>query len=340
MILSRSPVRISLLGGGTDYPQWSTKHGGIVVGGSINKYSYLSTRYLPPFHEFKSRIVYSSIEHVNENDQIEHRAIRAVLKFLELDKKDSPGLEVAHQSDLPSRSGTGSSSTFIVGLLNALGALQGRLMLPHFLAESAIHVEQAMMGETVGCQDQIFAAYGGLNSIRFKTDGEYSILPLTFSAQHIEELESHLMLFFTKIARTSSNIAQTYVPTIEQKEREQFAMMALVERGIEALYQRDWELLGKLIDQSWRIKSSMSAAVTNDAINNLYLTARVAGAFGGKITGAGGGGMLLLVVPPEKHQAVKELLKDLIYVPFKFSFDGSQIVFCDKDNISEYRPSR
>ena len=336
MIITKTPVRVSLLGGGTDYPTWSRKHGGIVVGGAINKYSYVMARYLPPFHEYRTRLVYREIETVNDVTEIRHQAARAVIERLGLQDK---GLEVFHAADLPGRSGTGSSSTFVVGLLNTLSALHGRRMLPYELTEEAIRIEQGVLGETVGCQDQAWAAYGGVNTIRFRQDGEICVEPLVLDADHIAELEAHLMLFFTKMPRTSSEVAKTYALSLEEKAREQFAMMRLAEAGIDAIYRRDYERLGDLIDQSWRIKSGLSSSVTNEAINRTYAAARLAGALGGKLTGAGGGGCMVLVVPPQKRQAVIEALPDSVHIPFGFDFGGSTVIFSDKDNIREYRHS-
>jgi D-glycero-alpha-D-manno-heptose-7-phosphate kinase len=309
------------------------------VGGAINKYSYITARFLPPFHEYRSRFVYSMTECCHHNSSVSHKAIRATLKHLGLAEPDSPGLEVLHASDLPGRSGTGSSSTFVVGLLNTLSALQGKLMLPYELTEAAIHIEQQLLGETVGCQDQTFAAHGGLNVIRFRVDGEICVEPLVLDANHVRELEAHLMLFFTKMPRTSSEVAQSYAPTLGQKAKEQFAMLRLAEQGIDAIYRRNWERLGHLIDQSWRIKAGLSDAVTNDTINRTYAAARLAGALGGKLTGAGGGGCMVLVVPPEKRQAVIQALPQAVHIPFGFDFGGSTVIFSDKDNIRDYRQS-
>ena len=332
MIITKTPVRVSLLGGGTDLPVWSRKHGGVVLGGAISKYSYVSARFLPPFHDHKSRVVYSKIELVGDNREIEHRAVNACVA----DVCPNDPLEIMHQSDLPGRSGTGSSSTFVVGLLNALSSLHGQRLSPQELASRAIEIEQKRLGETVGAQDQTFAAFGGLNTIEFRRDGEIVVKPMVLNIGHIRELESHLMLFFTRVVRTSSEVSSTYAPTLDQKLEEQFTMMRLAEQGIEAVYNRYWERLGNLIDQSWRIKAGLSSAVTTAAINEFYTAARVGGAWGGKITGAGGGGCLLLVVPPEKHERVKKLLveKGCVHVPFRFEFSGSSVIFADPHGIN------
>jgi len=342
MIISRTPVRVSFLGGGTDYPSWFLKHGGIVVGGALNKFSFISARYLPPFHTYKTRVVYSDIETVNSNNAIEHRAIRACLQHLKLDGPTSPGFEIFHAADLPGRSGTGSSSTFVVGLLNALSAMQGRLMLPYELAEAAIHIEQRLMGETVGCQDQMWAAHGGLSVIKFAPNGEMNVYPLALQHSQIEALEAHTMLFFTGVNRTSSDIASSYAPSLAEREREQWAMIRLAEQGVEAIQRGRYDRLGWLVDQSWRIKAGLSDKVSSEHICKLYNTARVCGAFGGKITGAGGGGCMLLVVKPEKRAKIITHLEGLgaVHIPFRFHLDGSSIIFSERDNIREYRPAR
>jgi D-glycero-alpha-D-manno-heptose-7-phosphate kinase len=338
VIITKTPVRVSLLGGGTDFPTWSRKHGGLVVGGSINRFSYVTARFLPPFHEYKTRLVYREIETVNDLSEVKHRALRAVIDHMGMGQN---GLEVVHVSDLPGRSGTGSSSTFVVGVLHALSALKGTLMIPHELATEAIRIEQESLGETVGCQDQTWAAFGGVNTIQFRQDGEISVLPLVIDADHIKQLEDHLLLFFTKIPRTSSDVAATYAGTLGERDREQFAMLRMAEQGVDAVYRKDWERLGQLVDQSWRVKVGLSSAVTNQVVNTLYAAARLSGAWGGKLTGAGGGGCMLLIAAPEKHAGIIKSLtsQGAVHVPFRFSFGGSQIIFSDKDNLREYRPA-
>ncbi len=332
MIITRTPVRVSFLGGGTDYPQWFSRHGGLVVGAAIDKYSYITARFLQPFHPYKSRVVYSAIECVQRNLYIQHRAIRAVLEHLGLTGEAAPGLEIFHAADLPGRSGTGSSSAFVVGLLNALSSLQGRWMLAWELAEAAIHVEQVRLGETVGCQDQTWAAHGGLNVIRFRPRGDISVLPLNLDGEQITRLEAHLMLFFTGISRTASEVAALYAPGLGERTREQWAMVRLAEEGIEAIYQGDYQRLGQLVDQSWRIKAGLADGVCTSEVSRLYAAARLAGAFGGKLTGAGGGGCLLLVAPPDRQSAIIKALEDqgALHVPFRFDFDGSVVIFADR----------
>jgi D-glycero-alpha-D-manno-heptose-7-phosphate kinase len=333
MIISRTPFRVSFLGGGTDYPSWSRKHGGLVVGGAINRHCHISARYLPPYHDYKTRVVYSAIEAVKDNSEIQHRAIRGVLAFLGLDKPDGPGLEIFHQSDIPGRSGTGSSSSFVVGLVHALKSLKGWYASPAELANDATFIEQVSLAESVGNQDQLFAAYGGLRYIRFRPDGDMTIYPIPLNPEKVKELEQHLLLFFTGVARTSSDVAKQYVPTLAEREQEQWAMLRLAEDGIEAVHRCQWELLGQLIDKAWRIKSSFPG-VSSPSIDNWYCMARLSGAWGGKITGAGGGGCMLLVAPPEKRAAIVDAMQNvgMVHIPFRFDLDGSSIVYCDKTN--------
>lgn len=340
MIITKTPTRLSLVGGGTDFPAWFRKHGGITVGGALNKYSFISARYLPPFHEFRTRVVYSQIETVFSNDEIQHRAIRACLEHAGLAGDSGPGLEISHSSDLPGRSGTGSSSTFVVGLVNALAALQGKRLLAGDLADAAMKIEQERLGETVGCQDQMFAAYGGLNVIKFQKDGDINAYPLLLSIGQVDALERHLMLFFTGVQRTSSEVAKSYAGTLGDREKEQWAMIRYAELGIEAIERQQFQKLGEVIDASWRVKAGLSNAVSTSHISDLYATARLCGAWGGKITGAGGGGCLVLVAPPEKHAVISKHLteKGCVHIPFRFSNTGSEVIFAERNAINEYRP--
>lgn len=326
MIISRTPYRCSILGGLLDFPNWFLKHGGVCIGSTIDKYSYLTTRYLPSFHDYKSRLVYSKIETVSSNNEIEHRAINEVVKFLGM---DDSGLEIIHAADVPGCSGIGSSSAFVVGLLNALSSLQGRRMSARELAESAIEIEQKRLNENVGCQDQTWAAYGDLNIIRFRQSGEINVTPFAIPHSHVMEMEQSLLMFFTKISRNSTEIVGKYVNAIPNNLKEQHALTRIVDQGIEAVYTKNWERLGGLIDTAWRIKRGYADGVSNNEIDNLYSIARLAGAYGGKITGAGGGGMMLLCVPAEKRNSIIEKMTSAgsLHIPFKFEQSGSTIIY-------------
>lgn len=328
MIITRTPFRVSLLGGGTDFPVWYRRHGGLVVGGAVDRYCYIHARELPPYHDYKTRVVYSAIEAVADNADIQHRAVNACVREV----CPSAALEVFHAADLPGRSGIGSSSSFVVGLLNALHALHGARPYPDELALAATRIEQDVLGETVGCQDQRFAAHGGLNVIRFRPSGEVSVLPLNLSDRAVADLEEHLLLFFTGESRTSSDVARTYAPSLGERDREQWAMVRLAEDGIEAVLRGRYEALGGLIDQSWRIKSGLAPGVDTATSSRLYSAARLCGAWGGKLTGAGGGGCMLLVCPPEKRKGVVEAMRagGAVHIPFRFEYDGSVVVFRDR----------
>jgi D-glycero-alpha-D-manno-heptose-7-phosphate kinase len=326
MIISRTPYRISFFGGGTDYPGWYREHGGAVLAATIDKYCYLTCRYLPPFFEHKTRVVYSKVESCRTNAEISHPSVRAVLQYLGIER----GLEIHHDGDLPARSGMGSSSAFTVGLLHALHALQGRMCHKRQLALESIHVEQELLHETVGSQDQVMAAYGGLRHALFLPNGEISVRPLTLPPQRIADLSSHLMLFYTGIVRTASDVAKSYVEDIQAKRRQLRIMKDLVDEALGILNSgRALDDFGHLLHEAWLTKRSLSASVSNPQVDALYDAAREAGALGGKLTGAGGGGFLLLFVPPERQPDVRESLRHLIHVPFDFEPEGSQILFCE-----------
>lgn len=333
MIISRTPFRISFFGGGTDYPAWYRKHGGAVLATTIDKYCYLTCRYLPPFFKHRIRVVYSEIEDCQTVEEISHPAVREVLLYLKMDH----GIEIHHDGDLPARSGIGSSSSFTVGLLHALYALKGQMPSKHQLAQESTYIEQELLKETVGSQDQISAAYGGFNHIKLLPTGEFSIRPITLKKERIEELNSHLMLFYTGIKRTASNIAKSYVNDIEARRRQLRILNDLLEESITIL-NTGKEIIGfgELLHEAWQAKKSLSTLVSNSDVDEIYNMARSAGAIGGKLTGAGAGGFMLLFVPPEKQKEVREKLKKLIYVPFKFESGGSQIIFFDVDKNGLY----
>jgi D-glycero-alpha-D-manno-heptose-7-phosphate kinase len=299
-----------------------------VLACSIDKFAYLTTRYLPPFFENKYRVVWSRIENCGTLDEIVHPAVRHTLKHLKIER----GIEVHHQGDLPARSGMGSSSAFTVGLLHALYALQGQMPGKRRLALESIYIEQQVIKENVGSQDQVSAAYGGLNHIEFLQNGEILVKPITVAKERVTELESHLMLFYTGITRTAAQVAQTYTCDFERRKRQFRILRDMVDEGISILSSgTDITMFGKLLQESWEAKRSLSAEVSNNEVDNLCEEARAAGAIGGKLTGAGGGGFLLLFVPPSHQKAVRERFSNLLHVPFKLEFSGSQIIFFDPE---------
>jgi len=328
MIISRTPFRISFFGGGTDYPVWYREYGGAVLGATIDKFCYLSCRYLPPFFRHRIRVVYSQIENCQTVDDIKHPAVREVLRHLGIDR----GLEIHHDGDLPARSGMGSSSSFTVGLLHALHALKGFMPSKRQLAHEAIEIEQQKIKETVGSQDQVLAAYGGLNHIVFGENGEISVHPVTVSTERMHELNSHLMLFYTGIERTASNIAESYVTDVDGKKSQLRIMKHLVEEAIAILNKgNNINDFGSLLHEGWQVKRGLSAKVSNSHVDELYDHALANGALGGKLLGAGGGGFILLYVPPPSQNRVREALKKFIHVPFRFEYSGSQIIFFEPE---------
>jgi D-glycero-alpha-D-manno-heptose-7-phosphate kinase len=325
MIISRTPYRISFFGGGTDYPSWYMKHSGQVLSTAIDKYLYISCRYLPPFFEHRLRLSYSKIEVCQHSSELDHPSVREVMKFLGIEN----GLELHYDGDLPGRSGIGSSSAFTVGLLNALYAHQGQMISPHRLAIESIHIEQDVIKETVGSQDQTNAAYGGFNKIRFKQSGEITVDPVTISYEQIQKLDENLMLFYTGIIRTAEKVAKSYVDNIEKKEKQLLIMHDMVDEAIELIANDDLDGFGYLLNDAWQKKRSLSKMVSNSQVDEIYASAINAGALGGKLSGAGAGGFLLLYVPVEKQPDVKHKLSHLLHVPFNFEPNGSKIIFHD-----------
>lgn len=324
MIISRTPFRISFFGGGTDYPVWYKENGGAVLSTTINKYCYLNCREFPPFFDMKSRIVWAKIESVNSVDEIQHPSVREVIKFLNL---SDTGLEVHHSADLPARSGMGASSSFTVGILNALYALKGEMAGKRKLALDAIHVEQDLMKENVGSQDQAAAAYGGFNKIIFGGDNHIEVLPVGVPSQQLAELQGNLMLFFTGLTKLTTEITPEQIKNTPKKSAELNQMRKLVDDAVKTLSNNgDIDDFGRLLHETWQLKRSLSSKITNKEIDDIYEAGMAAGALGGKLLGAGGGGFILFYVQPGNQAKVKEALKHLIHVPFKFESSGSQII--------------
>jgi D-glycero-alpha-D-manno-heptose-7-phosphate kinase len=323
MIITRTPLRVSFFGGGTDYPAWFRENGGAVLATTIDKYLYLHCRYLPPFFDFKSRIVWSKIEQVQQPSEIAHPAIRGVLEWMKIGE----GVEIHHHGDLPARTGLGSSSSFSVGLLHALHALRGELVSKRKLAEEAIFVEQQVLQENVGIQDQIQSAFGGLNRIDIRTDGSFEVTPLVVRAERLAGLQKHLLLLYTGLSRTASEIAAEQVATVGAKTAELKAMREMVDLGEKILVGTgDLREFGRLLDESWKLKRSLSSKIAPGFVNEIYDIARQAGAGGGKLLGAGGGGFMLIFVTPDKRASVLKSLQKLLPVPFQFERGGTQIV--------------
>ena len=328
MIISRTPFRISFFGGGTDYPAWYLQHGGATLATTINKYCYISCRWLPPFFEHTSRIVWSKIEAVKDHSQIEHPAVREALKFLGIRK----GIELHHDGDLPARTGLGSSSSFAVGLLHALYALREIHPDTKRLAEEAILLEQELLKENVGSQDQVVTAYGGLNQINFRQDGSFHLSPIRTDSGRLELFQGHLLLVYTGMSRIASEIAAEQIRSVSSKKMELRALGEMVSEAVRILEGReDLIEFGRLLNEGWRVKKSLSPKISTPAIDQMVEAALRAGAVGGKLLGAGGGGFLLLFVEPEDQPLVKEALAGLLTVPFRFESLGSRIIFSESD---------
>jgi D-glycero-alpha-D-manno-heptose-7-phosphate kinase len=331
MIISRTPFRISLFGGGTDYPAWFREHGGAVLGLAIDKYCYISVRRLPPFFEHRSRIVYSQVELVNSTSDIQHPAVRAILSDMGI----QDGLEIHHDADLPARSGLGSSSSFTVGLLNALYALHSKMISKRDLAREAIRIEQDVLKEKVGSQDQLWAAYGGFNRFDFFQDGTFGISPIILSPERRRELNQSLLLFFTGFSRYATDIARDQINNIGSRKGQLRTMRTMVDSAVDILLDEKTPLreLGELLHQSWQLKRELADSVSNRQIDEIYEAGRAAGAIGGKLLGAGGGGFMVFYAEPSAHKQIKERLNSLIHVSVAIDSDGSKIVLYQPDGL-------
>ncbi len=307
MRISRTPYRISLFGGGTDYSQWFNEHGGAVIGTTIDKYCYITLNKLDYF-DYKYRIVWSEIEQTQHVEQIHHNSVRECIKYMEIDEP----LEIHHIGELPARTGIGSSSAFTVGMLEALGCED--------VADTAIHLEQNILKENVGCQDQIFAAHGGFCRIVF-TENSIAVQELDYG-----DLENYLMLFFTGFQRTASEIVHHQLIDMPNKVAEMKEIQKITDKALIALDNKHYTRLGALLHDSWEIKKTLSPLITTPEIDEIYDTALKYGALGGKICGAGGGGFMLLFVEPDNQDRVQEALNGYLHVPFSFSHKGTKII--------------
>jgi D-glycero-alpha-D-manno-heptose-7-phosphate kinase len=324
MVITRTPMRISFFGGGTDYPIWYREHGGAVLSTSIDKSCYITTRWLPPFFEYHSRISYSKVENVSRNSEINHPSVRACLQFMEI----NDGVEVHHVADLPARTGLGTSSAFTVGFLLGLYALKGQMRDKHALTADAIHVERDLLQEAVGAQDQASCAHGGFNRINFQPNDVIEVKRILAASSRLAELEQHLALYFTGFARTASEIAKEQLKATVHRQKELMEMLQMVDEA-EAIVtnpNRSLAEFGRLLHESWKIKRTLTERISNNNIDEIYEAGLSAGALGGKLLGAGGGGFMLFFVPPERKEALRLRLKKLLCVPFGFSNRGSDVV--------------
>ena len=328
MIISKTPYRISFFGGGSDYPSWYMKNGGAVLSTTIDKYIYISARYLPPFFEHKYRIVWSQIENVKKINQIKHRAVKEMLKCLRI----KSGLEIHYDGDLPARSGMGSSSVFTVGLMNLLNNLKEKKINKKQLAQKSIYFEQKILKDVVGSQDQIAATYGGFNKIVFNTGGSFNVLPTSIRKTTLIKLNKNLILLYTGFKRTAHDIAKSYVYKLAKSKKSHILEISNFVREAEKVLKKgDLNDFGKLLHESWLEKKSLSSYISSPTIDEIYNSAISKGALGGKLLGAGGGGFFLFYVPYFRQKNFIKYFEKLINVPFKFSSTGSKIMFKNID---------
>ena len=324
MIIIRTPFRISFFGGGTDYPAWYREHGGSVISTTINKYSFLVLRKLPKIFDYNYRVRYYEKQEAQEIDEISIPVIREAIKYMNYQQ----GVDITHHGDLPNRTGIGSSSSFSVSLLHGISVLKNENITKRQLALEAIHLEQEILGESVGSQDQVAAAFGGLNRINFGGESEFLCTPLPVKKSILKELESWVQLFFTEQLRNAHDIADKKINNIKNKKVTLNDMRDLVDDAERELFSGNIEDFAKLLNEQWMIKKDMEKSISNDEIDAIYKTGINAGAVGGKLLGAGGGGFILFLTPPEKHEQVRYALK-LREVPVDFEHLGSQMIYHD-----------
>lgn len=330
MIITRTPFRMSFFGGGTDFPLFYEKYGGSVISTTFDKYCYVNVRHLPEFFNYRTEIVYSKIERVNDLETVNHPAVREAMKYL-----DIHNVRVSYDADLPARSGLGTSSSFAVGMLNAFYALKGKCVDKRKLADDAIYLERSLCNEVGGIQDQISASFGGFNRIDFDNDG-YNLTPIIMKKERKKMLNDRLMLFFTGLSRFSADIQSKTESKINEKTQQLFEIKSIVSEAEKILTsKKDLAEFGKLLDYTWKLKRSISGEISNDHIDELYNKALRAGALGGKLLGAGGGGFLLFYVDKENQSKVKEALNNLLYVPFEFETDGTRIIYYTEEDFQK-----
>ena len=326
MIITQTPFRMSFFGGGTDMESFFIKHGGAVLSTTFDKYCYVNVRHLPRFFDYSTELSYSRTERVTSIEDIEHPAIRNAMKMLDMHE-----IRLTYEADLPARSGLGTSSSFAVGMLNAFYALKGKYADKKKLADEAIYLERVLCEEAGGWQDQIAASFGGFNRINFNTDGTYDVLPVIISPERKKNLNDNLMMFFTGFTRFSSDVQKANAgtkETQEAKEKRYLEMLSLVDKAEQILTDKNTDLdnFGRLLDHTWKLKKQTGSAVSTNSIDALYEKGMQAGALGGKLLGAGRGGFLVFYVQPEYQEAVKEAMKELMYIPFRFEDGGTRVI--------------
>ena len=333
MIITKTPFRMSFFGGGTDLPSFFKKHGGAVISTTFDKYCYVNVRHLPPFFKYTTELSYATIERVRSIEKIKHPAVRNAMKMLDMHE-----LRLSYEADLPARTGLGTSSSFAVGMLNAFHALKGKPVDKKQLADEAIYLERNLCNEAGGWQDQVAAAFGGMNRISFDESG-YTVTPIHISDDKKDALNGNLMLFFTGFTRFSAEIQEANDISRKKQHRinEFKALLSLVDEAQDILENesRDLDDFGRLLDETWKLKKKTGSKVSTGTIDELYDAGLKAGALGGKLLGAGGGGFLLFYVRPEQQDAVRKALKKLMYVPFRFENSGTQLIYNSPEVFNE-----
>ncbi len=328
MIISRTPFRVSLFGGGTDYPQWYEKNFGLTISVSINKYCYVSVRPLPPYFYYKYYIRYHKNELTKSISKIEHPSVKGCLKYLKINN----GIEIVHNADIPARSGIGSSSTFTVGLLNALTTMNNSPLTKKELSAKAIFIEQKIIKENVGSQDQIAASFGGINKIEFNKKKNFLVNPYLLNSKYEKKLNDNLMLIFTGISRTASKIAESQLKKMSFNKDKYKKILSIAKEADEIIRKnKNPDLLGELLDEQWKIKQQLSRNISNSSIDMICRKAKANGALGCKLLGAGGGGFVLIYARKKNQKKILNSLSNFLHVPFSFDYTGSQIVYFSKN---------
>lgn len=330
MIVTKTPYRISFFGGGTDYYAWYEEHGGEILSTSIDRYIYLTCRKIGPFHlDYRNRFVWKIMESTNSFNEIQNKAFKEALRLYDIPQ----GIEIHSQTDLPNCAGLGSSSSFCAGLIKALNEYKGKEISNYDLSRETIRFERETLGESGGIQDQIAVIHGGFNHIIINCDGSFTVTPVNFSDARKKELNSRLLLFFTGISRLSSDICKKQIENTKKKTEQLHQMQEMVgiAKNILTNDRADLNDFGKMLHETWQLKRSLTEAISNSEIDNIYETGIKNGAVGGKILGAGSGGFILFYAPSERHDAIKDALKGLMHVPFKFGQDGCRTI------LNEYK---
>jgi D-glycero-alpha-D-manno-heptose-7-phosphate kinase len=324
VIITQTPLRVSFFGGGTDFPEFFTQHGGAVLGTAIDKYIYHCVTQFPSrLFDYSIRLAYRKVECVKSLEDVEHRPFREALRAMNITRD----VEISLAADLPSSSGLGSSSSFVVGLVNALMAFQGKFINQFDLAAKAIHLERQVLREMVGCQDQVLAASGGFNVVRFIREDCFTVHRIVLPKRRLEELDHSLLMFFTGITRSANEVEKGKMADLSRVQETLKRMLLLVDEGHRILTGNEpLSAFGELLHRTWEEKRRLSQAVTNPVIDGMYERALLAGALGGKLLGAGGGGFLLLFVPEERTDAVRQSLHDCYEVPFSINAPGSCVI--------------